>query len=67
MFRPFKKIEIRHKLINLKVTLREYDRIKAMADKHAGGNISRWIRAIASHDPQGHMTIDIDEEVSKAK
>jgi hypothetical protein len=39
----------RSKLLNVKVTQFEYDMIKSLADKHAGGNKSVWIRYAAIH------------------
>lgn len=53
----------RFKLLNVKVTQWEDDRISDLADKHAGGNKSEWLRyAALNFKPRKQDLAPIDSD-----
>jgi hypothetical protein len=45
------KASTRKKLLTVKVNTEEFKKIKQMADKHASGNVSIWVRRAAMSEP----------------
>ena len=66
MVKTFRKLEVRHKLVNLKVTQREYDRIQMMAEKYAAGNMSAWLRAVGMSEPSEYLLLRADDDEYEA-
>lgn len=58
MIKTFRKVQVRFRLINLKVTNDEYERIKIMAEKYTDGNVSAWLRAAGMSEPNEFTKFD---------